>query len=80
MKYYKRKQLNGDACESVPFKSLFLGRDASLISHGHPFIALKASHLLETEYKEPGLVKVRAFRYSSIRLNQQKVFIIQSHK
>lgn len=46
MKYYKRKQLNGDACESVPFKSLFLGRDASLIAHGHPFIALKASHLL----------------------------------
>ena len=27
-------------------KCLSLGRDASLISHGHPFIALKASHLL----------------------------------
>ena len=54
MKYYKRKQLNGDACESVPFKSLFLGRDASLISHGHPFIALKASHLLrEKQFASP---------------------------
>ncbi len=24
MKYYKRKQPDGDACESVPFKSLIM--------------------------------------------------------